>query len=122
MSRLTEKVINPYTDKVGGYIQNKKEIKQINFFGDERDLELLKVFDKLGKLEDIEEELGCPLEVVFKVLQDDIIWYETESGMTYSRGMSLLQFGSLYFYDMDRNMFNLKDYKKTWWFREDKSE
>ena len=28
-------------------------------------------FDKPGKLEDLEEQLGCPLEVIFKTLKGD---------------------------------------------------
>ena len=31
-----------------------------------------KVYNKLGKLEDIEDELGCPLDVVFKALKEGI--------------------------------------------------
>lgn len=31
------------------------------------------VFIKLGKLEDLEDGLGCPLEVVFKAIEDGIV-------------------------------------------------
>ena len=31
------------------------------------------IIQKLGKLEDLEEQLGCPLEVMFKALDEGII-------------------------------------------------
>lgn len=34
---------------------------------------LIDCIKKLQKLEDIEEELGCPLEVVFKAIEDGIV-------------------------------------------------
>ena len=35
------------------------------------------MFDKLYALEDLEEELGCPLDVVFKALKEGIIVDDT---------------------------------------------
>lgn len=58
MGRLTEKMNNEH-------YQYKCSINCFEY-GD-GDLE---IFDKLGKLEDIEEELGIPLEVLFKALKD----------------------------------------------------
>lgn len=83
--------------------------------------------DKLGKLEDLEEELGCPLEVVFKALKegvkvnmefldiditDDILrprLYYSDDFQCY--GLSIQSWG--YF-------VKLKDYQKTWWIKGDK--
>ena len=53
MERLTEKVNGEYIHKVHKYSIND-------------------CYQKLGKLEDIEEELGIPLEVLFKGLKDGV--------------------------------------------------
>ena len=31
------------------------------------------LYDKLGQLENLEDELGCPLDVVFKAIEDGIV-------------------------------------------------
>ena len=99
MSRLTEKCDGGYT-----YVE----------YGAEE-----KIVDKLGKLEDLEEQLGCPLEVVFKALKQDYIF--TKSGKH-----SRLEFGTYGFewcicYEL-RTQIRVVDYKKTWFLKEDKSE
>lgn len=70
---------------------------------------------KLGKLEDLEEELVCPLEVVFKALQNGI-YTNVYSGLCY---VGLYE---NYFQVSDDYVVYLKDYKHTWWLKEDKSE
>jgi hypothetical protein len=97
MNRLTKKVLDNYES-----IANSDIIK-----------------DKLGRLEDIEEQLGCQLEVVFKALKQDYIF--TKSGKH-----SRLEFGTYGFewcicYEL-RTQIRVADYKKTWWLRKDKSE
>ena len=80
---------------------------------------------KLADLEDLEEKLGCPLEVVFKALKngiyrysptyepnfrkEDVLFLGNENGRYYVNWL-----GCWYEY--------LDNYKKTWWLREDKSE
>ena len=54
MSRLTNKWKNYYTPKLEAFDKNQ---------------DITPLLDKLGKLEDLEEQLGCPLEVVFKALE-----------------------------------------------------
>lgn len=79
------------------------------------------IINKLGKLEDIEEQLGCPLEVLFKALENGI----------YTIDKTWYSLVNLYF--SDRNLYcqakfknsivvHIKDYKKTWWLKEDKTE
>jgi hypothetical protein len=90
---------------------------------------------KLGKLEDLEEQLGCPLEcmvAVFKAMQQDYIYCDIGNGM-YKLHNFRLDYVDLaddvyftrseyhYVLDDDCCIF-VKDYKKTWWLREDKSE
>jgi hypothetical protein len=75
--------------------------------------------NKLGKLEDLEEQIGCPLDVVVKALKQD--YFYTKSGKH-----SRLEFGTYGFewcicYEL-RTQIRVADYKKTWWLKEDKSE
>ena len=97
---------------------------------------------KLGQLEDLEEELGCPLDVVFKALKEGIIVCDDDNiDVSYkpieiSLGVQLYlgkltfvlknfdqvdavicdSFGLNYFPDF----WLLKDYQKTWWLKGDK--
>ena len=106
------------------------------------------VVTKLGKLEDLEEELGCPLEVLFKALnegflcekfvikQDDYKDYpekwkqwkkEDNNELQHIGNTKYLKFDMwykiIYFSKGDTYMeIWLEDYKKTWWLKEDKSE
>ena len=57
MNRLTKKA---------QFVRNLITGKEIKYISNESDQTCV---DKLGALEDIEEELGCPLEVVFKVFK-----------------------------------------------------
>ena len=101
--------------------------------------------DKLGRLEDIEEELGCPLEVVFEALSKGIE-YEIEISTYHAVGDTIPtkrlakrkniqeiklkkyinKFVFFVPYDYSRSgivindIIYLKDYKKTWWLKGDK--
>ena len=80
---------------------------------------------KLGKLEDFEEELGCPLEVVVKAIQNGI-WYEDVANrMTHiGVGLDTANYDCEYLLrEYDNTIrFLPRNYKKTWWLKEDKSE
>ena len=84
------------------------------------------IYNKLGKLEDLEQDLGCPLDVVFKALKEGIVYEENNKFITdkcialhfiaYEKEWALI-------YDIDFMYSHLlKDYKKTWWLKEDLSE
>lgn len=111
MSRLTEKVKN--TDD---YVKLATRDKQ-------------EFINKLGKLEDLEEEIGCPLEVMLKVLKYGFYdkygkWYKDyDFNLKYDWLLSNPNDKYLIF-DGEDIYFELKlrDYKKTWWLKEDKSE
>lgn len=102
---------------------------------------------KLGRLEDIEEELGCPLEVIFKALKDGIIINEegyvndaedehkfNEEEDSYYNGVQLYFNGEEYFFNETYSPYgdsccgeigcyvNVKDYQKTWWLQGDKND
>ena len=96
-----------------------------------------KALHKLGQLEDLEAELGCPLEIVFKALKEGIIVLDEDNNsesykpIEISLGVQLYlgkpafvlknfdqvdavicdRFGLNYFPDF----WLLKDYGKTWW-------
>ena len=113
MSRLTEK---------GTFFKTE---------GHYQDIRKGNVIDKLGKLEDLEDELGCPLEVVFKALKDGIYFNfnrtskkeEFIESIDLSLKLSLGGFYCLYFEQWnDGYEVDLAYYKKTWFLKGDLSE
>ena len=109
MSRLTEK--NNRIVLISNYSQtpSKEKIAEANRY------------NKLAALEDLEEQLGCPLEVLFKALIQEI-WYEGNKGYLYHMRGNELKFLNGWCITNELHYANTKDYKKTWWLREDKSE
>ena len=114
MNRLTKKFNGEYYRKDADTIM----------FNSETDYNAIQ---KLGKLEDIEEELGCPLEVVFRALKDGII-YEKENKYVLIPNLIFAQLlnedvGDYHFINYDLpNLENnlivkLSDYRKTWWLK-----
>jgi len=75
---------------------------------------------KLGKLEDLEEKIGCPLEVIFKLLNQD--YYYDELGHIWHLEFINLKNGATQFGAKGNVPQDLNNYKKTWWLRKDKSE
>ena len=78
---------------------------------------------KLGKLEDLEEELGCPLEVVFKSLKDGIFCVDYDNQEIRKFKVPLcFNSTSKQFYWSGNNIGypDLKDYQKTWWLKGEK--
>lgn len=87
------------------------------------DEEISNIIVKLGKLEDLEEELGCPLEVVVKALQNGVYYEDAANNMRYM--VADLHFnlaGDFVLYFDDEEYLLARNYKKTWWLKEDKSE
>lgn len=99
------------------------------------------IYTKLGKLEDLEEQLGCPLEVVFKAIENGIViigdlkengditlWLNTTSVVLigekrdfeeprlikYDKWAFSCESGSY------SGCVSLDDYGKTWWLASDK--
>lgn len=121
MSRLTNKVDGKYYPIMNqyGYDNVRNEI-----------------YHKLGKLEDLEDELGCSLDVVFKALKDKEIIVKYTYGLdepieklkTHKISGLSIYFTDFVFWVYDDiivdNEFdvNLKDYKKTWWLKEELKE
>ena len=119
MNRLTEK----FKDDSGYQPiehHNCCNVTLYDFNVDDYDL----CVDKLGKLEDLEEELGCPLDVVFKALIEGIHIQTEFLDLTIK---DFILKPRLYFsndfkcYCLETgygaNMIKLKDYQKTWWLK-----
>lgn len=82
-------------------------------------------FDKLGQLEDIEDELGCPLEVVFEALKEGICCVDYDNQIIRVFKVPLcFNSTSKQFYWSGNNIGypDLKDYGKTWWLKGEKNE
>lgn len=76
-------------------------------------------YEKLSMLEDIEEELGCSLDVLFKALNDGI-WYQDRNKLLYEP-LPAFRECCIYVSDFDTYV-SPSDYKKTWWLKETKEE
>lgn len=112
--RLTRK-INHYCDT---------DIDNDYGFADE-DVDTAQIVDKLGRLEDLEDELGCPLEVLFKALSDRVYNVERKEYVNVSHIQYSFIDHKYEIYATNRNWCGwlaVESYKKTWWLREDKSE
>ena len=88
-----------------------------------RDNQILKELN--SKYKDLEEQLGCPLDVVVKALKIGI-YYSLKN----RNREDLTKYFCLNLYNMETEWYlgnpiifvELKDYKNTWFLKEDKSE
>ena len=91
--------------------------------------------NKLGKFEDLQDELGCPLDVVFKALKDNHIIFKHVVGLenpkiTFEthRILGLICIGGKFGLELCDGVFgdefyvDTKDYQKTWWLKVDWSD
>lgn len=131
MKRITKKLNEPYVIDKNNimYYVDSSSMTVTNSKG-------LNMANKLGKLEDIEEQLGCPLEAREQALKQRYIYttWHSRDGLEKQEITHLV-------YDKDIKMWIFKDlekntegfycelanipvdgYKKTWWLKEDRSE
>ena len=138
MSRLTKK----YDDN-SGY----RTVEDDNSHGVSIEVNLdpyYECVDKLGKLEDLTDELGCPLDVVFRAIEngiiimgstdkygDSTIWVDTIPVTVTIEGKHTFEEPRLIKYEewcfsckngSYSGCVALKDYKKTWWLSSDLEE
>lgn len=99
MERLTakNKANTPYNQKEYPYLAGA-DINEIT--------------NKLGKLEDIEEELGIPLEVIFKALLNGIL---DEDGRYHSKVRLSNKLGYIGLVDEEGYCWDTKKYLSKWW-------
>ena len=80
---------------------------------------------KLGKLEDLEEDLGCPLEVVFKAIKNGV-HIKIDDEEIDIEGWKLSIFIEEQCFIINEMLFRTKlpfsDYGKTWWLKGDRRE
>ena len=91
---------------------NRLTIKNGNYYcSPDSETSLKPVYDKLGKLEDIEEELGIDLITLFKALKNGIY----KKGRNNLKGLILyskMPMFSFYHKTIDAEL--IEDYGKTW--------
>ena len=138
MSRLTSE---PFRRKLDDSSENYK----VRRYGREEWETLAQnAINKLGRLEDIEEELGCPLEVVFKAMtmgilvknhedlieigysdrRDKYVYFSTEeiylkNWQSHGIEKTTNRFQITYGDDGEWCVY-LEDYQKTWWMKGEK--
>ena len=79
--------------------------------------------EKLGKLEDLEDELGCPLEVMVKAISNGIYVKDMpKEDLIKHFGLKLSNIKTEWYLSTNIICVNLKDYKTLFWLKEDKSE
>lgn len=112
MNRFTGKIDNDYIVSVsmgiGGYTDAAEE-KQYE------------ANQKLGQLEDIEEELGIDLITLFKALQNDI-WLENVNHEIIGLKCYLIRQPKSWILRIADGYVFPKDHLKTWWLFEELSE
>lgn len=115
MSRLTKKIEDLEFYKVSSAFINEipNQFLDKDYVGE--------AINKLGKLEDLEEKLGCPLEVYVKATRSGI-WYSIAGVMKHCY-VDVIDASKIIFAMKGTNIwFELKKYQKTWWLKKDKSE
>lgn len=77
------------------------------------------VVSELLQYKILEEQLGCPLDVVLKALKYGI--YQEDGGR---RKLPFIEYnsGTNKFYFGFGTYCNVEDYKKTWWLKENREE
>lgn len=98
----------------------------------EAGLDVVEIFtatlDDLQQYKEIEDQLGCPIKITFKALingiytkeceSDKLEWFEVRG--IEKDGLSVIS--KVCSYAECDFTCKFKDYKKTWWLREDKCE
>ena len=79
--------------------------------------------EKLGQLEDLEEELGIDLITLFKALKSGVWYREWKEPIKHTCGLRLLKSGkSCWGLDNKNYYFPLEEYSKTWSLRKEDLE
>lgn len=79
--------------------------------------------DSLAKYRNIEKELGCPLEVVFQALKNGV--YKIDDNLCYEVVLRIHNDEIYLCQPYDDKLLHkvyIKDYKKTWWLKANRSK
>ena len=86
-----------------------------------RDNQILKELN--AKYKDLEEQLGCPLEVVVKALKNGVYYEVVDNCMKYMVvDLSFNCSGDFILYFDDEEYLLARNYKKTWWLKKNREE
>ena len=78
---------------------------------------------QLMQYKDLEKQIGCPLKVLFKALTNGIYCEDVNNNIYYiSVDLHINLDGVWLLFFNDAEWVLTKNYKKTWWLREDGSE
>lgn len=127
MSRLTRKASKQElidSKYLFSYVDNSKNPNPA-----QNPIRLSNAYDKLGKLEDLEEQLGCPLDLVlipYFISGLKKVWYHNQwcdvvRVVAYEEATTPYMEVRCKDYDYLK-FIPLTNYKKTFWLKEDKSE
>jgi hypothetical protein len=112
-----------YTEKQLQKIEKQIREAELEFNRKQDEIFYKKNREKLDKIEDLEDELGCPLEVVFEAIKEGIYCVDYDN-QKIRKFIAPLCFNStskqFYWYGNNIGYPDLKDYKKTWWLPSDK--
>ncbi|MBO7212560.1 MAG: hypothetical protein J6V44_16380 [Methanobrevibacter sp.] len=115
---LLEPVLARYEDDLSNIITaNYFVLKQALLKAQENEKEI-------AKYKQLKKDLNCPLEVVFKALMNGIYIENIYDEMTNFKCRLTYKNEELgwYFNFINNGYVLLKDYKKTWWLKENKEE
>lgn len=104
---------------------NRLTIKNGNYYcSPDSETSLKPLYDKFGKLGDLEEQLGCPLEIAFNLLNKEIVVFDRFIGKV----LDIRKDGDIlciHYYDKTMGFDEiepLSNYGKTFWLKKDKLE
>ena len=89
-------------------------------------LEITKLNKELEKYKNLEEKLGCSLDIIFDALYNGIVctphpFYDHK--IIYpKKEYNVVQLFQFYYLKVEDGVVDIKDYGKTWWIKKDKSE
>ena len=78
------------------------------------------IYQKLQKLENLEEQIGCPLEVRCQLYNGRCVYGEYDKERIL--GIWVNGIITMRLVDKKRTMHKFSNYKKTWWLKADRSE
>lgn len=105
---------------------NSLTIKELHIVTD-----MNKALDKLSRLEDLEEQLGCSLDTLWKLRNAEAITIKGEKGEfeTWETDNFTIDLKNLVIWVhiersdwIDSRPYYFKDYTKTWWLKENLEE
>ena len=117
---------NAIDEYLGSNLVNPELKKSYRKFYDTCYKQLDSALEELSQYKQLEEQIGCPLEVVGKLRKANHIY--RDDGLAFGFiGINFNDEDKLILYNDDEcNIFTsdlrLTDHKKTWWLKEDKSE